>query len=200
MAHKKGAGSSRNGRESHSKRLGIKLFGGQTAKAGNILVRQRGTVHNPGVGVGIGKDDTLFALIDGKVHFKKGFKGRSYVEIFAVETANVTAPKAAAKAPKAEVAAPVAAKAPKAAKGGGDDLKIVEGIGPKIADLLVADGVDSFAKLSATSLDKLKAILEAAGPKFTMHDPSTWAEQGRLAAAGEWDALKALQDTLNNRD
>jgi large subunit ribosomal protein L27 len=81
MAHKKGAGSSRNGRESHSKRLGIKLFGGQTAIAGNILVRQRGTKHNPGLNVGIGKDDTLFALAGGIVHFKKGFKGRSFVEI-----------------------------------------------------------------------------------------------------------------------
>lgn len=81
MAHKKGAGSSRNGRESHSKRLGIKLFGGQTAIAGNILVRQRGTKHNPGLNVGIGKDDTLFALASGIVHFKKGFKGRSFVEI-----------------------------------------------------------------------------------------------------------------------
>ncbi len=81
MAHKKGAGSSRNGRESHSKRLGIKLFGGQVAIAGNILVRQRGTKHNPGLNVGIGSDDTLFALKSGIVHFKKGFKGRSFVEI-----------------------------------------------------------------------------------------------------------------------
>ena len=81
MAHKKGAGSSKNGRESHSKRLGVKIFGGQPAIAGNILVRQRGTAHNPGVGVGLGKDHTLFALVDGTVHFKKGFKGRSFVEI-----------------------------------------------------------------------------------------------------------------------
>jgi len=71
MAHKKGAGSSRNGRDSQSKRLGVKLFGGQTAKAGNIIVRQRGTKHNPGVNVGIGKDHTLFALADGEIEFKK---------------------------------------------------------------------------------------------------------------------------------
>ncbi len=71
MAHKKGAGSSRNGRESHSKRLGIKIFGGQPAIAGNIIVRQRGTKHNPGLNVGIGKDHTLFALINGEVIFKK---------------------------------------------------------------------------------------------------------------------------------
>lgn len=81
MAHKKGAGSSRNGRESESKRLGVKLFGGQYAKAGNIIVRQRGTVHNPGENVGIGKDHTLFALIDGIVTFSKKTSGRSYVSV-----------------------------------------------------------------------------------------------------------------------
>ena len=81
MAHKKGAGSSRNGRESESKRLGVKLFGGQIAKAGNIIVRQRGTVHHPGDNVGIGKDDTLFALIDGKVVFKKKRNNKSYVSV-----------------------------------------------------------------------------------------------------------------------
>lgn len=81
MAHKKGAGSSRNGRDSHSQRLGIKIFGGQAAKAGNIIVRQRGTVHHPGRNVGIGKDHTLFALIDGKVEYKKGAKERSYVSV-----------------------------------------------------------------------------------------------------------------------
>ena len=81
MAHKKGAGSSRNGRESESKRLGIKLFGGQLAKAGNIIVRQRGTVHHPGDNVGIGKDDTLFALTDGIVVFKKKKNNKSYVSI-----------------------------------------------------------------------------------------------------------------------
>ena len=71
MAHKKGVGSSKNGRESESKRLGVKLFGGQVAKAGNILVRQRGTVHNAGENVGMGKDHTLYALVDGVVTFKK---------------------------------------------------------------------------------------------------------------------------------
>ncbi len=81
MAHKKGAGSSKNGRESESKRLGIKLFGGQFAKAGNILVRQRGTRHHPGENVGIGKDHTLFALIDGKVTFKKKSNNKSYVSV-----------------------------------------------------------------------------------------------------------------------
>jgi large subunit ribosomal protein L27 len=81
MAHKKGVGSSKNGRESHSKRLGVKLFGGQVAKAGNILVRQRGTRHHPGAGVGVGKDHTLFALVDGVVTFSKKAEGKSYVSI-----------------------------------------------------------------------------------------------------------------------
>ena len=81
MAHKKGVGSSKNGRESHSKRLGIKLFGGQKCIAGNIIVRQRGTQHHPGNNVGIGKDHTLFALTDGVVVFKKGKNDRSFVHI-----------------------------------------------------------------------------------------------------------------------
>lgn len=81
MAHKKGVGSSKNGRESESKRLGVKLFGGQFAKAGNIIVRQRGTVHNPGANVGIGKDHTLFALTDGTVSFCKKTSGKSFVSI-----------------------------------------------------------------------------------------------------------------------
>jgi large subunit ribosomal protein L27 len=81
MAHKKGAGSSRNGRESESKRLGVKLYGGQIVKAGNILVRQRGTKHNPGLNVGIGKDHTLFALIDGEVEFRRKKDNRSYVSV-----------------------------------------------------------------------------------------------------------------------
>ena len=81
MAHKKGVGSSKNGRESESKRLGLKLFGGQFAKAGNIIVRQRGTVHNPGNNVGMGKDHTLFALVDGTVVFTKKRDNRSYVSV-----------------------------------------------------------------------------------------------------------------------
>jgi large subunit ribosomal protein L27 len=81
MAHKKGAGSSKNGRESESKRLGVKIFGGQAAIAGNIIIRQRGTKHHPGVNVGIGKDHTLFALVDGIVSFRKKKDNRSYVSV-----------------------------------------------------------------------------------------------------------------------
>jgi large subunit ribosomal protein L27 len=81
MAHKKGVGSSKNGRESHSKRLGVKIFGGEACKAGNILIRQRGTQHHPGENVGIGRDHTLYALIDGKVVFRKKRDDRSFVSI-----------------------------------------------------------------------------------------------------------------------
>jgi len=81
MAHKKGAGSSRNGRESESKRLGVKIYGGQAATAGNIIVRQRGTSHHPGLNVGIGRDHTLFALVTGTVVFKKRRDNRSWVTV-----------------------------------------------------------------------------------------------------------------------
>lgn len=89
MAHKKGVGSSKNGRESESKRLGVKIFGGQQAIAGNIIVRQRGTQHHPGDNVGIGKDHTLYALTDGVVKFRKKKNNRSYVSV--VDSENATA-------------------------------------------------------------------------------------------------------------
>lgn len=89
MAHKKGAGSSSNGRESHSKRLGVKIYGGQFAQAGNIIVRQRGTRHNPGINVGMGKDHTLFALIDGRVEFRKRRNDRSFVSVIPLENVKV---------------------------------------------------------------------------------------------------------------
>ena len=101
MAHKKGAGSSNNGRESQSKRLGIKIFGGQAAIAGNIIVRQRGTKHHPEKNVGIGRDHTLFALIDGKVAFRKRADNKSYVSVFPFDFSKpaktVTAEKVEAK-------------------------------------------------------------------------------------------------------
>ena len=121
MAHKKGAGSSRNGRESHSKRLGIKIFGGQLAIAGNIIVRQRGTKHHPDKNVGIGKDHTLFALTHGTVVFRKKADNKSYVSILPLEAEDISeiVTPIIAK-PVLEDAAPVEAaakpKAPKKAK------------------------------------------------------------------------------------
>ncbi len=110
MAHKKGVGSSKNGRESESKRLGVKLFGGQVAKAGNIIVRQRGTAHNPGANVGLGKDHTLFALVAGTVAFAKKQNGKSYVSIipFGAPAQDMPEKKAAPAAKAAEKPAEVA--------------------------------------------------------------------------------------------
>lgn len=85
MAHKKGVGSSKNGRESESKRLGVKIFGGQFCKAGNIIKRQRGTVHHPGLNVGLGKDHTIYALIDGVVVFTTGKEGRKFINVMPKE-------------------------------------------------------------------------------------------------------------------
>lgn len=113
MAHKKGMGSSRNGRESESKRLGVKLFGGQTAIAGNIIIRQRGTKFHPGAGVGLGRDHTIFATIDGKVHFRTKANNRTYVSVLGEE--DYAAARAFANGQssvKAAVAAPAAAPAP----------------------------------------------------------------------------------------
>lgn len=108
MAHKKGVGSSKNGRESASQRLGVKIFGGQSAIAGNIIIRQRGTRHHPGDRVGMGKDHTLYALEDGTVVFKKRKDNRSYVSIVPLESTKATkkAPAASRRAkasPKAVV-------------------------------------------------------------------------------------------------
>jgi large subunit ribosomal protein L27 len=116
MAHKKGAGSSKNGRESHSKRLGIKIFGGQEAIAGNIIVRQRGTKHHPDKGVGIGKDHTLFALVPGIVTFRKKRDNKSYVSVLpaVVEDAAPVKKEAAPKAEAKKTAAPKKAATEKA--------------------------------------------------------------------------------------
>jgi large subunit ribosomal protein L27 len=108
MAHKKGVGSSKNGRESESKRLGVKLFGGEIAKAGNIIVRQRGTSHHPGENVGIGKDHTIYALIDGVVVFRKTKNNRSFISVKSlVEEPVKTEAKPKAQKAEAKVEAPV---------------------------------------------------------------------------------------------
>lgn len=188
MAHKKGAGSTDNGRESHSKRLGVKIYGGSAAIAGNIIVRQRGTHHHAGKNVGVGVDHTLYALVDGTVEFRRKRDDKSYVSVIPAGVELNGGGRAIAK-PAKKTEAPKAAKA--------DDLRKVEGIGPKIAELFHEAGINSFAELASTSADKLKGILEAAGPHFATHDPSTWPKQAELAAAGKWDELKAWQDELN---
>jgi large subunit ribosomal protein L27 len=223
MAHKKGVGSTDNGRDSKSKRLGVKLFGGQFAKAGNILVRQRGTRWHPGDNVYMGRDFTLHAAIDGYVTFKRTRDDRSVISIApALQVAETVAPvkpaatKPAAKPAKAEpvaevVAEPVApvaevaaeptaeaaAKKPAAKKGPKlDDLKIVEGVGPKIEELLKEGGINTWAELAEAPIDRLKEILDAAGPRYQIHDPSTWPAQAKFAAEGRFDDLKEYQEML----
>lgn len=235
MAHKKGVGSTDNGRDSKSKRLGVKLFGGQKATAGNILVRQRGTRFHPGENVYMGRDHTLHAAIDGVVEFSRTRNDRSYVHVMPFqEVAETVAPtktakkaeaapaaekpaakkKAAEETPVVEAAAPVAEevsavetapvaeddttakkaaakKAPKA-----NDLKIVEGVGPKIEQLLKDGGINTWEELAEASVDRLKEILEAAGSRYQIHDPSTWPAQAKFAAEGRWDDLKDYQDML----
>lgn len=201
MAHKKGVGSSKNGRESESKRLGVKIYGGQYAKAGNILVRQRGTQHHPGENVGMGKDHTLFALTDGTVMFQKKRKNRSFVSVEPVVDVDV----AVAEAPVVKEKPVVKAEPAKAEKAAAkvetevveaDDLKKIEGIGPKIAEIFNEAGINTYADLAAASEDKLKEILVDAGSRYASKNPSTWPQQAKLAADGNWDELKELQDHL----
>lgn len=206
MAHKKGVGSSDNGRDSKSKRLGVKLFGGQYAKAGNILVRQRGTKFHPGENVYMGKDYTLHAQITGTVAFTKSKQDRTYVSILPLETAIVAKAAPVVVEEVAEVVAEVAAKPaakksssitlPSGKKVKQDDLKLVEGIGPKIEELMHAAGITTWAELAAAPIEKLEAILDEAGPRFRIHDPATWGKQAAMADAGQWAELETYQDEL----
>ena len=255
MAHKKGVGSSDNGRDSKSKRLGVKLFGGQVAIAGNILVRQRGTRFHPGENVYMGKDFTLHAKVDGTVVFNKRRLNRTYVSILPFEDLEVVEtvakvatngkkeaapakPRSVEVAPVAEapaapeakedepVAAPAPTEEPKAKKEEApapakevaeskpkagksekitlpsgkkvavDDLKLVEGVGPKIEGLLNDAGINTWSELANADLSKLQAILDEAGSRYRMHDPATWAKQASLAADGKWDELEEYQAHL----
>lgn len=229
MAHKKGVGSTDNGRDSKSKRLGVKLFGGQHANAGNILVRQRGTKYHPGENVYMGKDFTLHAAIEGTVTFRRRRKNRLYVNVMpngsdngngaaavaapAPEKKEKPAPKAeptkataapVEEAPKAKEEAPKAKASksekitlPSGKKINQDDLKMVEGVGPKIEGLLNEGGIHTWEDLANAPTEKVQAILDEAGPRYRMHDPATWAKQAKLAHEGQWEELEALQDRLD---
>ena len=247
MAHKKGEGSTQNGRDSNAKRLGVKIFGGQTVRAGNILVRQRGTRFHPGDNVYMGKDYTLHASIDGTIVFRRKRLNRTFVNVVPFELlseavapaprkaqaapapATVVAPPAieelpeevreevleavaAPEAPQAEVAviedapeakakpAPKAKAAaitlPSGKKIKQDDLKVVEGIGPKIEELLHNAGIKTWADLAAAATETVQAVLDEAGPRYRMHDPATWAKQAALAAAAQWEELETYQGQL----
>ncbi|MGK0366402.1 MAG: large subunit ribosomal protein L27 [Saprospiraceae bacterium] len=228
MAHKKGVGSTDNGRDSESNRLGVKLFGGQLATAGNIIIRQRGTRYHAGENVYMGKDHTLHAKVDGNVAFRKKRNDRMYVSIVPTEAvaetvAKVAAPKRKA-APKAKPAAPKAApvaaapapvkeavaaapkakpaKAAKIALPSGkkitlDDLKMVEGIGPKIEGLLHEGGIKTWQNLADAPEADVQKVLDDAGPRYRMHQPKTWAMQAQMAANAEWERLEKYQDWLD---
>jgi large subunit ribosomal protein L27 len=195
MAHKKGMGSSQNGRESESKRLGVKIYGGQFAKAGNILVRQRGTKHYPGKNVGMGKDHTLYALIEGTVMFRKKRKNRSYVSvdpIVAVEEAvetkqtpveevSMTEPVTEQKPETPQKAAEktVSKTGEKEKSKATDDLKELTGVGPKLAEILNHAGITTFEEVAGSTVDKLKEILAEAGSRYASKDPAPWIEQAK---------------------
>ncbi|MEM8907387.1 MAG: 50S ribosomal protein L27 [Bacteroidota bacterium] len=196
MAHKKGVGSTDNGRDSNSKRLGVKLFGGQMATAGNIIVRQRGTRFHPGTNVGIGRDFTLFALVDGTVEYKKRRLNRTFVSIVPFEEVKETSAKINTEKsePKTETVVEETVSVDITET---DDLKAIEGIGPKIEQILNNAGINTFAALAATEASKIKGLLEDAGNRYRTHDPTTWPQQAQMAANGEWDKLKAWQDELD---
>ncbi len=215
MAHKKGVGSTDNGRDSKSKRLGVKLFGGQAATAGNIIIRQRGTKFHAGENVYMGNDHTLHAQVDGKVQFTKKRLGRTYVSIVvadAAANANTTpaTPKATTAAPSTSPQTAVAAPEAAAPKKGGskielpsgkkisqDDLKVIEGIGPKIEGLLHEAGITTWQGLADAPVEQVQAILDEAGPRYNIHNPATWAKQAALAASAQWEELEKLQDELD---
>ena len=241
MAHKKASGSSDNGRDSNSKRLGVKLYGGQAARAGNIIIRQRGSKFHLGENTYYGKDWTVHAKIDGQVSYRKGFKNRVFVSVLpfeevaetvapskpakpkptkgpkpvepvkapaaaapeATETA-VKEPTAATPEPAAEPVKKPAATTPKSeakpktkSDEKPDKLTKIEGIGPKISDLLNNAGITTFAALASTDAERIKEILAEAGNRFKRHDPTTWPKQADFAAKGMWDELKKWQDELD---
>jgi large subunit ribosomal protein L27 len=196
MAHKKGVGSTDNGRDSKSKRLGVKLYGGQQALAGNILVRQRGTKFHPGDHVYMGKDFTLHASIDGTVVFKKKKSDRTYVsiqpngEIVLKADPKVSVPKTTVASSTDKITLPNGKKINL------DDLKMIEGIGPKIEGLMNDAGIATWKDLANASTDKLKAVLDEAGPRYKLHDPTTWSKQAQLAVDGKWQELLDYQEEL----
>lgn len=224
MAHKKGVGSTDNGRDSNSKRLGVKLYGGQIARPGNIIVRQRGTKFHPGVNVDMGKDYTLHALVDGTVKFQKGRKGRTFVSITPTDAVEVkSAPKAKKKqlveagantskssqstenkgdsakkqaneSPENGVEKNNLASTANTTKKTEDDLTKIEGIGPKISQLIKDAGIPTFAALAETEVSQIQEILEAAGSRYRMHDPASWPLQAKMAADGKWEELEKWQD------
>ncbi|MBE0689060.1 MAG: 50S ribosomal protein L27 [Anaerolineae bacterium] len=239
MAHKKGGGSSRNGRDSNSQRLGVKRFGGEHVISGNIIIRQRGTKFHPGENVMMGRDHTIFAVAEGYVVFEQAHHGKRHISVYPeLTTVTPATPKAApmpiaiadvtkaktpkakpaaekkpakAEAVKAEVEAPVEVPAPaaeekpaeapkarakKATASDKDDLKRIEGVGPKVEKTLNAAGITTFAQVAAMSADDVYRIVKVEGKVNIVGDAATWPKQAKLLAAGDEEGLKAYQDRL----
>ncbi len=214
MAHKKGVGSTDNGRDSKSKRLGVKLYGGQLAKAGNIIVRQRGTKFHPGLNVYMGKDYTLHAAVEGEVQFVRRKRNRTFVNILPNGMVAPEPPKPPKEEPTPEPEDPVVvsdetdktepetpAKAEKITLPSGkkikrDDLRAIEGIGPKIAGIFEEAGIKSWEDLAKAAVDRLNQILEDAGPRYNVHDPTTWPTQAGMLVNEQFEEFEAYQDRL----
>ena len=191
MAHKKAGGSSRNGRDSESKRLGVKRFGGEVVDAGNIIVRQRGTKFHPGTNVGLGRDHTIYALAPGAVKFHIGQRGKSLVSVMPIEeTADsikvvADAPKKAAPASATSAEPTASSGAPSdlldAAPADADDLTKLKGVGPKAAEQLNAAGIYKYAQLAAYSEEQCAWLAEkGAGKTEKLLD---WAAQAKELSA-----------------
>ena len=223
MAHKKGQGSTKNNRDSISKRLGVKIYGGQAAIPGNIIIRQRGTRYHPGHGVGIGKDHTIYATTEGIVTFTTKRHGKKVVHVLPIEDrinlkgldptnqSNNTTVQENGHSSKAVAAndqimdqikekeeKPAAKKqAKQASSAKKDDLTKIEGIGPKTAELLQNNNISSYNDLVSASVNNLKEILKDAGSVYAAFDPTTWPKQAKMAADGDWANLSVYQEKLD---
>jgi large subunit ribosomal protein L27 len=210
MAHKKGGGSSRNGRDSNAQRLGVKRYGGELVIPGNILVRQHGTHFHPGENVGMGKDYTIFSVIEGIVVFERmrNRRGQKQISVYPKDAVPVarnggasTAPvKVAVEAPVAEKQKPAAPKAEKASKAAvsaqKDDLTRIEGIGPKVQSALNDAGITTFDQLANMSADELTQIVKVDHNVRIVGDTATWPKQAKFLVDGDEDGLQAYQDHL----
>jgi len=222
MAHKKGGGSSRNGRDSNAQRLGVKAYGSEFVWPGNIIVRQRGTHFHPGENVGLGKDYTIFSKIEGVVVFERmrGRNGQKRISVYpenvvpvshggtmqaAAETAvaeslapkvkRATAP-AVVEAVKPEAAPKARATKSKSAKIEGDNLTVIEGIGPKTQAALYKSGITTYAQVAATSADDLYRIVKVENNVQIVGDAVTWPKQAQFLVNGDAEGLKTYQDSL----
>jgi large subunit ribosomal protein L27 len=222
MAHKKGGGSTKNGRDSNAQRLGVKCFGSEYVIPGNIIVRQRGTHFHPGENVGLGKDYTIFSKIEGIVVFERmhGRNGQKRISVYPENVVPVThggtlqanGDVAVAKAPAAPKAKRTAAPAAvveeakpapkprtaktKAAKAEGDVLTVIEGIGPKTQAALYNSGITTYAQVAAASAEDLDRIVKVENNVQIVGDAATWPKQAQYLVDGDTDGLKAYQDKL----